>query len=315
MECSKKSESVSKELCDKAQKELDEMQKSFNAPFENEIKFKLHSRDFDSRCVGALWFKTNIIEQIKSKRFNEVKVKYEPKRLCEIPENRLLISCVINDQKRCLSVYDDNYKLVRTITTINNKEINPSFLSTDGKSRIFISELTPKRVIMTDLEFNFIKYYESDISFPSTGFSFYYNENLYVCNYKRSKIRQFDMSFNVKADYLLERRPLSLHILNNVVMINEEYHGSYSVAFFDLTDFNIIKRHDGVLGSVVPHMLFFYLLTTDGKCFKIFNLCGDLIEEIRVEYFEKEERKGGAFCYFNGNLVIASSKSRKLLII
>jgi hypothetical protein len=306
---------VSQESCDNAQKELDEINKSFDTPLEIDIRFKLNSEDFDSRCVGALCFKTDIIEQIKSKRFYETTVNYEPKSLCELPGNKLLVCSVINELKRCLSVYDENYKLVRIIKTINEKEIYPSFLSTDGKSRIFINEPKFKRITITDLEFNLIMYNETSLFMPYTGHSFYYNENLYVCNHKRSKIRQFDMDLNVKADYLLERRPFSLHILENVVLINEEYHGSYSVGFFDLKNFNLIKRHDGLLGSVVVHKLFFYLLKTDGKCFKIFNLCGDLIEEINVEYFDTEERNGGAICYFNENIIIASSKSRKLVII
>lgn len=281
----------------------------------DDFQLSLFPGKLDPSCVGSLWFKSNIDYQIKSKRYHEIKLDIEPIAMCALSGSKLLICGIESDGQRSLNIYDASFNIVKKITKLNGQNIIGTFLATNSNDRVYMTESKNKRIVLTDENLNFIKYYEPKDLIASKGDCFFYNNHLYVCNYVRSRISQFDNDLNKLGFFYIEKRPLTLRVCNNVALLNGDNQGKFSISFYEFDSFKLIRRYEGLSGSAYPYNSKFYFLPNYGKVFQIYDLNGELIETIPIDYFNNQERKSGCLIEFNGNFIISSLKSNKIIVV
>jgi hypothetical protein len=281
----------------------------------DDFKLSLFPGKLDPSCVGSLWFKTNIDYQIKSKRYHNITLSIEPIAMCALSLNKLLICGMESDGLRSLNIYDNQFNILKKITKLNGQNIMGAFLATNGNGKVYMTEPKIKRIILIDECLNFIKYYEPKDLITSKGDCVFYNNHLYVCNHKRSSISQFDNDLNRLGSLDIDKRPLALRVCNNVALLNGENQGKFSISFYEFDTFNLIKRYEGLSGSACAYNSKFYFLPNYAKVFQIYDLKGELVESIPIDYFNSQDRKSGCLIEFNGNFIISSSKSNKLTVV
>jgi hypothetical protein len=115
--------------------------------YEIQMFFKEKSFIVDKSVLGTLEPSINLSENLI---INEIKLDYNPYSLCCLPKNRLLVSDYINNQ---LLVYDENFKLYKTIKKIDNMLLFPLGISTDGVDKIYVCDHKKGKPCFAELHF------------------------------------------------------------------------------------------------------------------------------------------------------------------
>jgi hypothetical protein len=269
--------------------------------------------NFTTQQIGEIWIRTNIDDQLKSKRSKTIELNTRVYQMNILPNNILLI-CGRNS----INLYDKYFKLIKTINKINNIAIKPYFVSTNENDRVFISEMTNTRIIVTDLDLNFIKYSQS--SFLSSCYaSAFKDDYLYVCDFIDSKICRFESDIEERVYFKLDRPPWDIKILNNTACVGDgDQFQNYSFSFYSLNDnsFSLLKRYDRLFGSTLAYNGYFYHLLNTSKIFYIYNDKGEFLKRISTNAFDDIDRSiGGDIVYLNGNFLVSTINSRKIIVL
>lgn len=275
----------------------------------------------DTKIVGDLVFKTNerklneLIQfgkfknRIRSKRYRIIDLNVEATDVCLLPNGYLL---VISKDNKNITILNKDYKQIRLIDKINNQPIYPSSACTNNIDRIYISDSLNDRLIMCDLDFNFIKY-SNIVNSTTLRYPFglcFKNDFIYVCGYKR--IHKFNSNLEQHTFFQVDIHPWQIQIINNIACIS-----SNSISFYDLQTFNLLIKYDGHGGNIFSFGSYFYEYSGKNKTFYIYDQYGKLLDEILTDGFNNLIQNDWyhGMTFFNGNLVISTLETKKLIII
>ena len=111
-----------------------------------------------------------------------------------LPNNQILMA---HYSAGCLGFYDEHLKCVKRIDKINGENFKPIGIALHLKEKkLFITDNLNHRIIMTDLEINFMKSVGSrgaEINqFNGPNGLCLLNNNLYVCDYYNKRIQVYN---------------------------------------------------------------------------------------------------------------------------
>ena len=235
----------------------------------------------------------------------------KPRDVCILPNNFLLVT---SSESRNLTIYDQSFKLVKTINQIDDQYLTPLSAITNGKNSIFITQETCE-IIKTDLDFKLIKIfggYGQDKDQFAIPIKIVYNESsIYVCDSHNFRIQELNEDFEPQYSYILNFKPWKMKIIKNVACIRPA--GETFFAFYNLKPFYFKTKVSDVRSDVFTFNSWFYLYDFNEKQFNCFDLNGCRVEETKISV--KNEISFDSIDYLNNKLTIASTEAKIIAII
>ena len=291
------------------------------------------------------------IEMLKSGEKGSVQLTDYPHNFIVLPDDKLVIA---NFQKnnyydekesQCITLYDESFNFIKQIVKINNDEniFVRGFAVNQEKSELYILE--KKRIIVTDFDLNFIKYFgsegEEDYQFNDPEDICFKDGFLYVtdCDNQRIQIFNYDLEFVKTLD--LNYTPYRAKASNKMLGVT----WNKGIKFYELNNLKLVKKFDwgqsdeqgiesanesededgdilytqyrrfnlNVVNSV------FYSFDSHSKIEKYvycYDQNGNFIEKISLNHngLDLLDNYDGKFIFFNENFMINSFDDRKLII-
>ena len=239
-------------------------------------------------------------------------LKASPLDLIVLPNNQILVT-----NHSCLSIYDQNLHLVKVINRIEDRnsrteEFRPlaTTLNMECKS-FYITNY--QQILMTDLEFNFIK---SIGSFGNGCEQFngpydlcFINQNLYVCDYFNKRIKVYTNQLEYVISYDLSCFPWKMKRFRSIVFI-QSVNGIYC---FKLEDFSLIKYFQQSHFRMSQVFSNIFQFDYHNKKLVCYDYEGDLKEEVNFTNENLIETRDGALLEFNGSLLMTSFSNKKII--
>lgn len=212
-------------------------------------------------------------------------------------------------------IMNKEFKVIEVIEELNGKTFNPMSVCTNGKDRIYMGDYYNRQIIMTDFNFNFIKYsniLSTDLSSYPRGLCF--NDNfIYVCDQSTNRIHRFDSELETHHSFAIDIKPKQIKISGNIACVSSL---STYVCFYDTKTFNLIEKYIGHGGNIFELNGNFYEYSNKQKILFIYDENGIIIEEIKnleISNFIKDDSFHG-IVYHNGKIIFSSGYSKKLII-
>jgi hypothetical protein len=191
-------------------------------------------------------------------------------------------------------IYDRNFTLIRTVTTINNTNINAISLETNQKDRIYIGNYSTNTVLSVDLNFKLMQTFGSHFSqtaaaLHSTGspsslflpFDIKFYENfLYVCDFNNKRIIKLNSNLTVEASYMLTYQPWQVNILNSIACIRPSQLNI--LYFYDLNlSFTLKYKYDTLNNGPICTLnsFYFYQFNLNNKKFTCYDVNGKFLTD------------------------------------
>ena len=295
------------------------------------IEFKPSDDSLDSKCIGCLINTINhenLLKRLKKNKPKVIEIASYPNQLhsleyeafdsdsFEVKKKKLLfISDVCS-----IKVLDEEFKLVKTTNSIDNKPISPSCLTSNQLDSLFISDLNDETIILCDFNFKLIKRIggHGDLvgQFDHISDLTYSNHCLYACDTYNQRIQCFDssdLSFlnSLQFDY----EPYQLKIYNKIACVL----GSSFIYFYDLNCFNLIRKYDcGDCTIDLINTHFLIELSYDENYIQFYSLLNaerlhELNETLKdLKIVDYDDRR--CITSFNDKLIISLSQSRQIFV-
>ena len=159
-----------------------------------------------------------------------------------LDKNRVVCS---NYSSKCLTLYDQNLKLVRKVDSINGEGFSPCGVVC-GDNHLYIADQLNHRIIMTDFEFNKIKsvgsYGDANNQLNTPYGICFINEILYICDHSNKRIQVYnkDLEFikSVKVDY----NPWLIKASNSWLFVQSG--NTTSLFIYELSSLNLKQKID-----------------------------------------------------------------------
>ena len=190
--------------------------------------------------------------------------------------DKILLACEADE---CLQIYDKDFNLIKRIDKIDGLLIDSfspkSIASNSNEKIIYICDGDRNRILMTDFDFNLIKFVGSygieDNQFSCPTDICYKNESLYICDKWNGRVQIYskDLKFveSIKLDYDSWKIKAS-NDFNSIVY------------FYDLNDFSLIRSYKHGYGRISQINSCFYEFNDETKIVYCFDENGILKEEI-----------------------------------
>jgi hypothetical protein len=125
--------------------------------------------------------------------------------LC-LKEDQIIIS---HFDDKCIKIYDKDLNFIKTVDRINGEKFRPStILANLDEKQFYICDYLNDRILITDLDFNYIKSVGSkgsemhqfdgpyDICFTSSKF--------FICDYNNRRIQVYSKDFDFVTSFKVE---------------------------------------------------------------------------------------------------------------
>ncbi len=244
-----------------------------------------------------------IIKAIESNDYDTIKLESRPHDICVLPNNHLL---TINFDDMNLTIYDEKFNLVKRIDTINNEIIKPYAVIINDHDQCYVLDWKKHCVLMTDIDFNFIKSVGSQGSnidqfqYPISGY--YKNSKLYVADSDNQRIKIFKSDLTFVYDIQLDYMPYFIKMSDTTICITS----AFSLLFYDSNDFKLIENYDDQNDRISEIHSLFYSFNFKTRKINCFDWNGDFIKEIKLNHlnhFISGSRDCVLLC-FNENLLM-----------
>ena len=146
----------------------------------------------------------------------------------------------------CLGFYNENLKCVKRIDKINGEKFSPIGIALQLKEKkLFLADNMNHRIIMTDLEINFLK----SIGSSGTGINQFYlphdlclhNYNLYVCDYSNKRIQVYNTELIFSKSLIVNYLPWQIKTSNSLLFVQSNGNGLF---IYNLNDFSLLKKFE-----------------------------------------------------------------------
>lgn len=255
-----------------------------------------------------------IKDQIKSRRYRIIDLNVKPTDACVLPNGNLL---VVSYNNNSILIMNKNMEIIRVIDKINNQPVSAYYATTNGKDRIYLSDFNNHRIIMTDLNLNFIKYSSGcigSLNYPA-GIT-YANDFIYLCDYYTKRIHRLTANLDQHTYFTLDIRPFQIKISNNFACVkgwNPE-----SIRFYDINTFSLVNKYEGHGGDILELQSHFVEHSCQNKLFYIYNQKGIQIDQISSDGFNgliTSDNDNHGMTWFNGCLILTTRSSQKLIVV
>ena len=246
---------------------------------------------------------TNIVQTIKTGKLKIVKTDIRPHDFCIFSDNRLLVA---DYKDKYLATFDQDFNLIEKIDKINNQTFEPFAISISKSDNFYVLDWERHCLIMTDLNFKFIK------SVGSKGSSmdrFCYpfsvvckDNNLFISDSDNKRVKLYTQDLELVKIYDLDYMPYSMKISDQRMCIIS----TKEIFLYDLDEFVIIKRTKTEIYRISDINSLIYGFELMKKRLIIYDFQGSLLEEIKIDHFKEliTSSKDFALLYFNGKLLI-----------
>lgn len=291
----------------------------------NDYKLSLDISNFkvESKSIGEIIFQIgdpilddhlglgSLGNRLKSKLFKIIDLDIQPTDVCVLPNGFLLV-CSFDSGS--INVFDKSFNLRRVIERINGKQFKALSATTNSIDRIYISDCLSHTVMMTDLDFNYIK---SSAFNPNLFRSFhgihYFNSNIYICDNSSKAIHKFSANLDRFTTYHIESKPWLICLTAKTACIR-----SYPdlISFHDRKTFECLNKYEGLGGDIITINENFLVHCPLKNTFYIFDQNGKQLEEIKASVFNSLIYNGyHGMTLFNGQLIMTTRDTKKLIVI
>ena len=230
--------------------------------------------------------------------------------------NQLLL--VANPVQKNLTLHNPHLSLIKTIEKIDYRAIQPRYLSTDNKNKIFISQSDHHKVTVTNLDMKMIKEIgskgDSNYQFNYPLGVFYSDGSIYVCDGENKRIQKFNDNLTFQASFKVDFKPLSLRIINNYACIrsnSEDFVFFYSLQPLRLINKISIYGHSAIYST----QFWFYVFDSETKELNCYDVMGTLVDSVCFEFQNDINCKEKVSFEFLNNCLVFSCRLAKKLIL
>jgi hypothetical protein len=173
------------------------------------------------------------------------------------------------------------------------------------------------RILMTDLDFNFIKSVGSkgsqncqfntpiDICFSSSKF--------YISDHHNNRIQVYSKDFDFVTSFKVEYHPWKIKSTNSSICVVAS--NPNGIFFYDSNDFRLIRNYNHLAGRISQINSMFYEFNHQTQTLSCYDENANLKEKIYVKGLDKflTNVQDGAFIFQNGALLIQSWSKEKMI--
>jgi len=279
--------------------------------YEIQMFFKEKSFIVDKSVLGTLEPSINVSENLI---INEIKLDYNPYSLCCLPKNRILVSDYINNQ---LLVYDENFKLYKTIKKIDNMLLFPLGISTDGVDKIYVCDHKNNRIILVDLKFKLKSSFGAKGSGNSELFNpydvFYFNSNVLICDFGNKRIQKLTEDLVFVSSLKLVYEPHQVRAANNRLFVRA--YNEKLIDIYDSEKFDHVKRIDSHNGIICESNSNIFEFNTEYSKINCYDSNGILMKYFDLKLENTHFFNLFGFVYFKEKNIFVASAEEKLLTI
>jgi hypothetical protein len=246
-------------------------------------------------------------------------IDFHPIDIVVLPDNQIV--CV-SIKDHCIVVYDQNFNLLKNIKSLNHQDLYPSGIALNKEDeQLYIVENTKHRIILTDLDFNFIKYFGSQGS-GNHEFDFpvdicFKNHSIYVCDYDNHRVQIFNKDFEFISTLKTNYGPWKIKVSNLLICVK---HIMGEIHFYNLNDLSLHRKYSGDTCGISEYNSCFYAFDLkENKKINFYDKNGDLKGELIIEnfadYITNKYLRDGTFIDYKGDLLILSHSEKKIMRI
>ena len=233
-----------------------------------------------------------------------------------LPDNQIVC---ISHKENLITVYDQNFNLMKNINILNDQPLDPIGIALNKEDeQLYIIENTKHRIIMADLDFNFIKYFGSqgcgNLEFDFPVDIYFKNSSIYVCDYDNKRIQIFNKDLEFTSTLKIDYNPWKIKVSSRLVCVKSI---TGEIYFYNLTDLSLHRKYNNEICRISEYNSCFYEFVFNTKKLHFYDKHGDLKEELKIENFGQYLTNGdfwdGAFIDFKGDLLMLSQSERKVI--
>ena len=166
--------------------------------------------------------------------------------------------CSKNDQiiishSNCLKIYDKDLNFIKKVDRINGEEFYLSaILANFDVKQFYICDNLNDRILITDLDFNFIKLVGStgseNCQFDNPCDICFSNSKFYICDNDNKRIQVYSKDFDFVTSLKVEYYPWKIKSTNSTIcVVADDQDGIY---FYNSNDFHLIRNYNDLEGRI-----------------------------------------------------------------
>lgn len=236
-----------------------------------------------------------LIKKLEGKSCKEIQMEIKGTDIAPLPNGNIMISCY---DTGTIFLYDKDFKLIKKIKKINGHSFLCLSSTTNNLDKVFIADALNHRIIMTNLDFEFID--SCNVNLPH-GLCF--NEYLYTCIEPESKIYKHDKNLEFIQSYDLILHPYQIKVNDETAIVSN---ASWIKIFDAKTLTNCIAEIKTNCSSNI-HLCKNYFLTTYNRDLCIYNLKGEMKKKI-ANVTDKDHNSYHGLAIIANQLILTNRK-------
>ena len=232
-----------------------------------------------------------------------------------LPDNNLLLAYPV---QRFLSLHNPHLSFIRQIDLIDYHLIQPRYLTTNDKTRIYIAQSDHHKITVTDLDFRLIR----EIGSKGDGVNqfnyplgiFWYQGSVFVCDCENKRIQKFTENLVYQESYSFDFKPLSLRVINNFACIRSN--SEDFVYFYSLNPLRLINKLN-IFGhsAIFSTNFWFYVFDSVPKELNSYDVMGNKVYSFSLDFQpDITPNEKISFELKNHNLIISCRLAKKLIL-
>jgi hypothetical protein len=266
--------------------------------------------------LGKLYLDKSVIvaELLRNGKKHVFDLDSKPCDIC-LKEDEIIISHLDHN---CLKIYDRDLNFIKRVDRINGEEFKPlGILANFEEKQFYICDMYKHRILMTDLDFNFIKSVGSEGSgncqFRTPDGICFSSPKFYICDYHNKRIQVYSKDFDFETSFEVEYYPWKIKSTNSTIcVVGYSPDGIY---FYNSNDYHLIRNYNHLKGRISQLNSIFYEFNHKNQTMSCFDENANLKEEITLKGLDKflKDPWDGEFIYHNGALLIQSDSEKKVI--
>jgi len=201
------------------QKEIRKMTKAVkSAAVEFNLTFECSEFKLSPNLIGTLamnkakvWKIEDLAKKIESKSLKEIAIDVYGTDVCVLPNDTIMVTCYDNG---VVNVYDTSFKLLKKVTTVHHQYIKALSSTTNNIDKIFIADTHNNRIMMTDLDFNYISSYHIE-----QPYGVCFKQHIYACSYSEAKVYKLDERLKLISSHTVQNGPWQIKIAGDRAIV------------------------------------------------------------------------------------------------
>ena len=205
--------------------------KSFNIIISDEVINENLIGEVNFEFEKKVLNKINVSDILLNGKQKIFDLNVQPVEILALPNHQILSA---NYYDKSLTLYDENFKLIKKIDKINGENFEPRGIQLDDReNKLFISDRTKNQIIVTDLQFNKINIGNEELRDVCS--IYYKNGNLYACDRYNKKVQIYSKDLEFQKYLPLHFIPLMIKGSDTMLAIEGHPSGLYFYSINDLT--------------------------------------------------------------------------------